>query len=225
MIEAGGKKFKTKQTLINYCKYVLNNADIDSFLEGEWFNVINDVLKMHDCYQGKTKNQEYKLGVRQCFINPKNRQFFIESSDGSDTDFSYYKALTSTSKQTRIKQALRSIIKDQVIDFKDNYFLQYQDKRGYVICPETNLKISKKSSHVDHYPVQFDELVKSWFEENNLDSQAIELNNPGDNGTAWIFKDVILEMSFYNYHLDNAKYRVVLDKVNLQRKKAKRSKI
>ena len=36
MIKAGGKNFKTKSSLTNYCKFVLNNAEVNSILRGEW---------------------------------------------------------------------------------------------------------------------------------------------------------------------------------------------
>lgn len=223
MIKAGGKTFKTKTTLTNYCKYVLNNAELNSILEGEWFEVVNDVLRMHECYSEKTKGLDYKIGVRTCFINPRNRQFFILRSDGSDTDFSFYKAMSSTSKQTRIKQILRESIKEQTIDYKDKYFLLHQDSQGYVVCPETNLKIKKKDSHIDHYPLQFDEIIKEWSFQFEIDSESIELLAPGDNATVWKFKDENILDSFVQFHEYVAAYRVVLNKVNLQRKRAKRA--
>lgn len=224
MIKAGGKNFKTKGTLQNYCKYVLNTATINTLLEGEWFRVVDDVLKMHECYDEKVGTGTYSIGVRRCSINPRNRQFYILREDGSDTDFSYRKALIHTSRLTHVKQLLRDAIKPQSSEYKDNYFAGNADRLGYIVCPETGLKVKKKDAHVDHYPVQFDEIVQSWAEKMGVDSETIAIHHPGDNATVWIMDDKALYQSFIDYHQEVATYRVVLNKVNAQRKKAARAK-
>jgi len=224
MIKAGGKNFKTKTSLTAYCKYVLNNAHLNTFLEGEWNLVLSDVLRMHACFDGKTQGQDFKIGVRKCPINPRNRQFFILREDGTDTDFSYIKAISeSQDKLGRLKEALRVSIKDQTVAFKDDYFKQNQDRSGYVVCPETGLKIKLKDCHIDHYPKQFDEIVKEWADLYDVISEEVAMRHPGDNATVWVVEDQSLMESFQQYHLENASYRIVLNKVNLQRKKSKRA--
>lgn len=221
MIEVAGKKFKTKTTLTAYCKYVLNNAKLNSLLEGEWFDVIDGVLRMHESYTDKVKGQVYSIGVRKCMINGRNRQFYILRADGSNTDFSYLKAMTAKNKKGHIKETLRAAINDQTVEWKDNYFLENADSRGYVICPETDLKIKKKDSHIDHYPKQFDEIIKDWVELNDVKSEEIVLISNGDNTTAWSMEDQDLLETFIEYHKEHATYRIVLNKVNLQRERSK----
>lgn len=217
-----GKNFKNKTTLTNYCKFVLNNAEINEELSGEWLAVLKEVVFMHERFQEKTKNLEYTVGIRLCTVNPRNRQFYIIRSDGTDTDFSYYKAIGSYNKQTRIKSALRELVRDQVIEFKDSYFRENSDSKGYVICPETNLKIKKKDSHLDHYPKQFDEIVEEWVKINFINSENLEIYPAGDNTNAWTIKDTEIAKSFMDFHKQTAEYRVVLNKVNLQRKRSKK---
>lgn len=221
MIKSGGMEFKTKQSLKNYCKFVLNNAKLNSELYGEWFDVIDDVLKMHDCYDEKTQSSEYKIGVRKCLINPSNRQFYVIRSDGSTTDFSYLKAITSETKEVKIKSIFREAINYQTIEFKKNYFSLHGDSRGYVVCPETNLKIKHNNSHIDHYPKQFNDIVKEFIQIHNISSESLVIHHPGDNATAWIMEDKELLDKFVEYHQRVAQYRIVLDKVNLQRKRPK----
>lgn len=221
MIEVAGKQFKTKTTLTNYCKFVLNNAELGLPLTGDWFDVIDGILRMHESYSEKTKGPGYSIGVRKCPINPRNRQFFILRADGTDTDFSYMKAITPKKKSSYVKETLRAAIKDQVMEWKDNYFRENADRLGYVICPETKLKVKKKNSHIDHYPKQFDEIVKEWIDMYKLNSEEIVLLSNGDNSTAWDMEDKSLLESFIRYHKEQATYRIVLDKVNLQRSKSK----
>jgi len=221
MIEVADKKFKTKTTLTAYCKHVLNNAKLNTLLEGEWFDVIDGVLRMHESYAEKTGGEGYSIGVRKCFINGRNRQFYILRADGSDTDFSYLKAMTAKSKTGYIKETLRAAIVEQTIDWKNNYFDEYADRLGYVICPETNLKVKKKDSHIDHYPKQFDEIIKEWVDLYDVKSDEIVLKSNGDNSTAWEMEDQELLKTFIEFHKEQAEYRIVLNKVNLQRKKSK----
>lgn len=131
------------------------------------------------------------------------------------------KAITPKKKSSYVKETLRAAIKDQVMEWKDNYFMENADRLGYVICPETKLKVKKKNSHIDHYPKQFDEIVKEWIDMHELSSEEIVLVSNGDNSTAWDMEDKSLLESFINYHKEQATYRIVLDKVNLQRGKSK----
>ena len=223
MIKAGGKNFKTKSSLTNYCKFVLNNAEVNSILRGEWGDVLKDVLRMHEDFMEKTLGQSFEIGVRQCNVNWRNRQFYVLREDGSDTDFSYRTAISSKDKLSHLKATLRDSINEQTIAYKNKYFQENADRQGYVKCPETGLKIKKKDCHIDHFPIQFDEIIKNWAELNNLASENILLVPPPDNGTVWFMQDTELLQSFKDYHEAVATYRLVLNKVNLQRKKAKRA--
>lgn len=216
----GGMTFQSKEKLINYIRYVLRNQELNKPLEGKWFDVLDDVLKGHENYNQKVGNGSYKIGVQICPVNPKNRHFIVIREDGSVTDFSFYKALTTKTHSSEVKSALRAVVKDQVVDYKKEYFEKNAIGR-YCICPETGLKITMKTSHLDHYPKQFDEIVADWLKENKLKIKDIELEESKDNDVTNYLTDKSLAESFYNYHLRVAQYRVVLAQVNLQRKKAK----
>ncbi len=220
-IQAGGVVYPSKKKLQEKCKSILNTPIKGEFLEGKDFSTIDDVLKMHHRYNTKVGKGGYKIGIRHCNVNFNNNQFFIRRQNGSETDFSYYKCLTHHSPVTELKKSLRSIIKYQMINYKTWYFDKEADSKGYLICPVTELKIKRKSSHLDHYPLQFEEIVEKWLIGNNLKVKDIKLLPAGDNETAWTLADTELANSFYDYHEDTAAYRIVLDKVNLQRGRAK----
>jgi hypothetical protein len=219
-ISMGGMTFQSKEKLINYIRFVLNNQELHEPLEGKWFNVINDVLKGHYNYKAKVGTGSYQISVTQCPVNPNNRHFYVIRQDGSSTDFSFYKALAKRSHASEVKKALRDAVVDQSISYKKNYFKD-NAVGNYCICPVTGLKITVKSSHLDHYPLQFDEIVSDWLKLNNLKIADIEVKPSYDNKILSEIKDEDLIKNFYDYHLQVAKYRVVLSQVNLQRKKAK----
>lgn len=216
----GGMTFKSKEKLVNYIRFVLNNQDLDKFLEGKWLAVVDDVLKGHQDYKQKVGEGSYQIGVTTCPVNPKNRHFYILREDGTDTDFSFYKALTAPSHASEVKKALRDLVRDQTVAYKEDYFKKNAVGK-YCICPETGLKITIKSSHLDHYPVQFDELVADWLKSNKLKIKDVLLEPSKDNDVMNYLVDKSLEKSFYDYHLKVAEYRVVLSQVNMQREKAK----
>lgn len=217
---AGGKNFKTKSSLQKHCKDILNKYSYD-ILEGEDFEVINDVFKMHPRYEEKVGGCDYVIRVTTSEINRSQKQFLIERSDGKVIDFSYYKAISGYSYETKVKETLRSVIIDQQKAFRSRYIYDNKDSRGYVKCQETNLKAKPREMHVDHYPLQFEEIVEKWFLEKGLTLKTFKIYPPEGKSYNWDFEDPALAEDFYNFHLGIAEYRLVLNKVNLQRGKAK----
>lgn len=217
---AGGKGFRTKKELQQYCKGILNSYD-EEFLTGEDFEVINDVFKMHPRYEQKVGNFSYEIYVGESEINLAQNQFLIKRSDGEVIDFSYYKAISGYSYETKVKETLRSVIIGQQKSFRNRYIEDNIDFKGYVRCQETNLKVKPPELHVDHYPLQFEEIVEKWFLEKGLTLKTFKVYPPEGKGYDWVFEEPALAEDFYNYHLKLARYRLVLNKVNLQRCKAK----
>ena len=217
----GLRSFKTKKQLQEACKVVLNGVDDTKYLSGEDFELIDYVLKMHQRYTEKVGKGSYKLYVQDCPFNPKNRHFMIEREDGSEVDFSYYKSISGFSLETRVKTLLRYSIEPQSKGYKSQYFKQNKDSQGYVRCAETGLKIKKTESHLDHYPLQFEEIVYNWFMKNKLKLKDLDIQPKHDNGYYWEILNEGLADDFIAYHRQVATYRVVLAKVNLQRSRAK----
>lgn len=217
----GGKGFKTKAEVIQYTRDILYSQPLTQYLTGSRLKFIDDILKNHENYKRKVGNGSYEIGVQCCEVNPANRHFYILREDGTTTDFSFHKAINPVSKESRIKEALRQAVRLQVVMFKNNYFRDNADKTGSVRCLETGLKIKRDSSNVDHFPLQFDEIVYNWFVTNRLTLEDIELEDRDDDSMLELLKDKKLESSFSKYHLKVATYRIVLDKVNQQRPRAK----
>ena len=223
-IKIGSKTFATKQELKTYVQGVLNTTTKGVLLTGLRFKVVDWVFRNHPSYEDKVNGQDYSISVRTS-SGPKktNKEFYIIREDGSETEFSYVKAITGKrSKITDIKHTLRHLVMQQQWDFKKKYFEENQDSKGCVVCPITNLKMKYKESHLDHFPIKFETIVANWFKENNLTSETFELEDGGDNSVCMIVKDKALEQSFIAYHEQNVQYRVVLAKVNLQAPQGKR---
>jgi hypothetical protein len=216
----GGMTFQNREKLVNYIRFILYNTPEHEPLTGKWFDVMDDVLKGHQNYSQKVGKGKYGISVQVCPVNPENRCFIVMRDSGEITDFSFYKALTSRSYSSEVKAALRNVVKEQAIQYKKEYFAENAVGK-YCVCPSTGLKITVKTSHLDHYPKQFDEIVADWLKLNKLKISNIKLEDSKDNQVSKELLDIKLSLSFFEYHLKTAEYRVVLSQVNLQRKRAK----
>lgn len=217
---AGGLGFKTKKDLQMYCKDILNSYENDT-LEGEDFELVNDVFKMHPRYEQKVNGCSDKIRVETSEVNALQNQFMVYRSDGVVLDFSYYKAISGYSYETKVKETLRSVIIDQQNSFRKNFILENMDRKGYILCEETGLKMKPKEAHVDHYPLQFEEIVEEWFLTRKLTLGNFKIYPTEGKGINWEFEKPELAADFYEFHKDLAQYRMVLYKVNVQRERAK----
>lgn len=217
---AGGKGFKTKKSLQEYCKEILNSYEYGT-LEGEDFEVINDVFKMHPRYEQKINGCSYEIRVQTSEVNTFQNQFMVHRDDGVVLDFSYYKAISGYSYETKVKETLRSVIVCQQRSFRKNFISKNKDCRGYIVCEETGLKMKPKEAHVDHYPLQFEEIVEKWFLERGLTLNTFKIFPEEGKGVDWQFEKPEQAEDFYEFHKNLAKYRMVLYKVNVQRERAK----
>lgn len=219
----GGEVFLTKKSLTERCKSILNSSPIKGILTGSERDIVKGVVNLHYNSKIKTLGKDFEVGVRLCTVNKKNRQFYIKRHNNSTVDFSYVKAIGGIkSKLTQVKEALRWSVVEQVVAYKREYFRLNQDSRGYVICPETLLKVNIRESHLDHYPTTFEEIAHDWVKSLGMSSEDFVIINGGKDGEISLLEDPSLVDSFRSYHYLNANYRVVLNKVNTQRKRPKR---
>lgn len=215
---AGGKGFHTKKDLVEFCKVILNTNMGE--LKGDDLEVIKDVLKMHPRYEDKVGDKGYTILVDVCPVNPRNNIFQVLFDDKTMIDFSYHKAIKGYSPETKLKETLRASIRGFHERYRENYIIE-KSRDGYLTCEETGLKIRPKEMHLDHYPLQFEELVANWMKANNLKMSDIKINPPEGYGFTWVFEDSGLLDSFVKYHNSNVKYRGVKNTINLQRPKSK----
>lgn len=220
-ITINGTSYSSKKVLIQACKDVLYGNKIGTALTGSDFDLINNVLKLHHDYDNKVGSSSYDIIVGHCQVNAKNNMFYINRSDGTSTDFSFYKCILPQSKVTKVKRSLKDTIRLQMMGYKGTYFEDHGDAGGILKFCVSGESVCMSNSHLDHYPKQFDEIVYDWFIINKLNVEDIELVPAGDWATAATLKDTKLEKSFRLYHKKVAKYRVVTSNVNLTRGRAK----
>jgi hypothetical protein len=213
------KQFKTKTTLTNYVKdFILNGNELGEIKNKDHIELLNELVKQHYNYEYLKGCGIKSFYITNCDINPRNKKFNILRNDLSSVDFSYKKAILAKEPKhiSYLKRAFRLIVKEQTDLFKQNYFLQNQDSKGYIVCPISNLKFKKTECHVDHMPPKtFDFIFNDFFDCYKIDSKSIIIEKTGfDNRPIILNKEI--ETLFFNYHKEKAELRCLYWRSNLQ---------
>lgn len=228
------KTFKTKETLTNYFKYILNNSELNESLTGQWKYEVIELIKQHSKAEEKIGTGIQSIVVEKHFDEytqkpAKYPHFHIYRVDGSDIDFSYYKCirnmksikgnvspLMKSDKLIDVKKALRFEIKEYIYKFKKDYFGNCRTKK----CQATDKRIAIAKAEVDHkYPITFDQLIFNFMTENNYKFKDIKLT--AIDGVHNKLKDRKLAKEWYDYHAANCKLHVVAGWWNRTQEKSK----
>lgn len=217
-----GKTFKTKETLTNYFKYILNNSELNKSLEGQWEYEVIELIKQHSKADEKIGSGISHIVVEKHLDSytgqpAKHPHFHIYRTDGTNIDFSYYKCirnmksikgnvspLMKSDAEIDAKKAFRFEVKDYIYKFKKDYYGNCKTKK----CQATGKRIAISKAEVDHkYPITFDQLVFNFMTENSHKFKDIKLT-PVD-GIHSKFKDRKLAKQWYDYHAANCDLHVV----------------
>lgn len=231
-INIGGHWFKSKKNAIRYLEGSLRRYNIYDIANKKDTEMLTYLIQFKKWYENRPdENFIIKVDVTSVSNTGKRFMYISESRDFIQ-EISFKQCLSnigmkSTNKQldlrkktSIVKKILRGLIEEYQMEQKDNYFRKNSDSSGRVMCAETGLLIERKDSHFDHYPKQFDEIIKDWVLENGISLSDIVLLED-DIGAKYLADDQ-LAMSFIDYHSSVVEYRVVLDKVNMQRPHAER---
>lgn len=161
-------------------KEILANTKVGDYLRGDNKDFMMDVIAGHP-----ESSRKIGSGIRHIavMIDPvyKRKCFYIIRTDGSQTDFSYIKAIDGApTKYGEFSKACRTAVKDQV------------------------QPLGSKDTHVHHEGKQFAEIVNDFIREYTVNLDIIEYTH-GDNITETAFKNPAIANLFGLYHKRNAK--------------------
>ena len=136
--------------------------------------------------------------------------FYVVREDGSFTDISWKECLDPKSEKALcrqlVRQALRSTIVYQILEFKSYAFSQGLEIR----CPYTNEILTKENCHVDHVaPKTFESIVQEFFKVNQLTNEDIELSDAKDLSSVREILDLELLAKWQQFHKENCVLRVL----------------
>lgn len=210
--------FSTKKSLEEKCKKILN-----SYKSGDRLNLFDEefmisfFMQLAKSYKLKGQNI-VAIYVRKSAHFP-NQQFWIKREDGTETDISYLSCINPTKPIDEIMAACRRAVESIIKEYKFKHvYPTTSDLSGQSIqCPD--------DAEVDHYDMDFVELVRNWVSLNGGEEKVhSKINETEDGSEKTEFTDRALVESFIQYHNSNTHLRLITVEENRKRKKKRQNK-
>ncbi|MEB3248709.1 MAG: DCL family protein [Merismopediaceae bacterium] len=208
VFKIGDRIFPSKKLAQERIRAILWGYQPETYLDAGDFALVRDLLDLHPSSEIKIGCGVKGIMVRR---NMGANCFWLERIDGSLTDFSYIECLKPLSNRQKVLRTLRSLINDQILAFKQDYFRD----RETAICEFTGEVLRFNTCHVDHaYPRTFLALVEEWRHGHSLGFEQIAICGSEDGVMGDRLIDPDLESDWQDYHRDNARLRIVSVKAN-----------
>jgi len=182
-------KNKIKELLKAFPKDVIFN---DSF--------VYDYFKQHPNWNEKIKSGFIGFAIKK---NEWNYSFHVANSEINFTPISYNYDIKE-SYDDQLKKALRNEIQVYVDKVRNNVNF------GIDKCVITGEILTKKNTHIDHYNLDFKDLVKKFTSQYD----NIQIHKKG---VKFYLKDDVIKQEWVKYHNENTNLRAVTATANLAR--------
>lgn len=198
---------KTKKEVKEKIQSILFELPINTSLKNNYnneYNLLLELFKYHPVADEKLKKINDIVIQSNKLYNTKG--FVIVNDDKTETTISYNECITPTKNRDRnnLLQALRYAINKDVIKFKDVAKLECE------IC------LSINNLEVDHV-FEFKNIANIFL--SNRTDIPITFDKSIAIQRCFKLVDKEFENEWYNYHKDNARYRILCRKCNCARNK------
>ena len=143
----------------------------------------------------------------------RNIGFWALRVDGTETDFSFIRAVNEAPKRDleQLADACREAVFPEMQSAKSLYFAAHGDQSGLVACALTGDPISADECALEYVGARFGQLVKDYADAQGWGTSvpAEVVSQAADAQTATIFVSREHEEGFRRFHRANAKIRVV----------------
>ncbi len=207
-----GMEFKSKKAVREYVKTNIHSQYPDHQpLSEDHFRFMVDLLKHHPW-----ADQKFGEGIQKIWVAPETiyntRCFWLERTDGSITDFSFYECLDGSTALKDFKMACRIAISEDILDFKKRFF----ETNTNSICPVLQTPLTPENCHVDHeFPSTFEQLVNDFIvlKEIKVDDSLLVPHVDGVIGNRLLCEE--MEAKWIEYHRKSAQLRVISRQANM----------
>ena len=215
VITIHGQTFSTKKSLKERCKKILN-----SYKSGDRLNLFDEEFMISFFMQLAKRNKLKGQNIVEIYVRKsahfRNLQFWIKREDGTETDISYPSCIDPRKPIDEIKDACRRAVESIITEYKFKHvYPTISDLSGqYIQCPD--------DAEVDHYDMDFVELVNNWVSLNGGEEKVHSKKNETEDGSEITeFTDRELVESFIQYHNSHTHLRLITIEENRKRKKKK----
>tara|TARA_R110001606_G_C15086654_1_gene617937 strand:+ start:47 stop:658 length:612 start_codon:yes stop_codon:yes gene_type:complete len=198
------KKEKCKQ-ILHSCKKISKEDEI----------FLINIFKNH-----KEWGLKKGVGIKYIYVDKAKHKksynqkcFYIVRLDGTITDISYVKSIQHPSKFTEISKACRYAVNAEIENYRRNI------KFGVSRCAITKKLLEYDKTHIDHYDLDFKDLVKKWLISKDEESVFQLINKTRDLEFETYFTLKSLSECFLKFHNKNTHLRAITSHANLTRKK------
>jgi hypothetical protein len=205
-----GYDFDSATAVKKYLRSILNGHPSDTRLV-EYDAVFRDLIAMHPRAAEKINGE-----ISHFSIGPDGwggRCFHVHRTDGTETDFSFYKCVDGEDRDDLVFKAMRTAVMDQIQQFRDAQLRVGSDVR----CPfHTEIILDDRNSHVDHKPPRtFYVLVHQWLASLGMTIADVKISESKDNQTSREMTDPAQLNSWREFHRSNAQLRLTSKLGNL----------
>lgn len=176
VITIHGQTFSTKKSLKERCKKILN-----SYKSGDRLNQFDKEFMISFFMQLAKRNKLKGQNIVEIYVRKsahfRNLQFWIKREDGTETDISYPSCIDPRKPIDEIKDACRRAVESIITEYKFKHvYPTISDLSGqYIQCPD--------DAEVDHYDMDFVELVNNWVSLNGGEEKVHSKINETEDGS------------------------------------------
>lgn len=181
----------------------------------------DDLLALLERYDTAILEDPLKTGAGVAYFETRinrahggaNVGFWVVRTDGTETDFSFIKAIAAApAPQAQLfADACRSAVDDDIVTAKARYFADHGDQDQRVECPVSGVRLRRGDARVDYSLTPFRKLALEFREIQGWDMAAAisQVSASSDAQLTATFKDSIIADGFRHHHHANARVRVV----------------
>lgn len=151
----------------------------------------------------------------------KNVGFWVVRVDGSETDFSFIRAVNEAPKreQEQLTDACRTAVYADLQSARIAYFAAHSDQSGRVLCELSGEAILERESAFEYVGRGFSDLVRDFASSQGWSGAVPEgvLSAPADAQTTTTFASQSHAAAFRSFHRISARIRVVTKEIARRR--------
>ena len=210
-IQIGARLFDSKSQAKDFSRDIIRRYTEGETIVGEDDLFLRDLVAIHP-----EAAQKIGCGISHFTtqLDPewrKHRHFVIVRTDGVRTDVSFHICIDGSNERRDCFHALRHAVADQVFSFQLAALAE-----GSVVCPYTQVVLTRENVHVDHAPPDtFFALATRWMNEHGLSIPTVPLVDNADNQWVRSMRDAVQQRSWSDFHRSNARLRVISRPANL----------
>jgi len=151
-------------------------------------------------------NSKKWVGVSHITIQSAIRNtkcFFLHRIDGTSTDISYVKSISTPSKKHSITLACRNAIQPFITEFRNTVQFWID------VCPITGDILTQDNTDIDHYDLEFSELYNIWKYKYTEEYLYTQINGTMDNSFDTYFTNPAIVKDFIEFHNSHTHLRAV----------------